>query len=186
MIPRALVAAAIVLALGLAACAGGERAADSAIAGQSEPPAVTSAPYVPIQVGEPSPAYAIATMDGDSLVLGPSDRVTLLNVWATWCVSCKEEFAFMDTLLMRHASDGLRIVAVSVDVGSPEAVARVARQYAVTFEVAHDPEGRVEQQFPAIGVPASYLVGRDGRLLWKHVGVMPPAVDSVIAEALKL
>ena len=110
--------------------------------------------------------YAISTLRGDSLVLGRGDAVVLLNVWATWCASCKEEFAFMDTLLARYGASGLRVVAVSVDVGSSAPVERVARQYGVTFEVAHDPEGRVERLFPAMGVPASYLIGRDGLVRW--------------------
>ncbi len=139
----------------------------------------------PVAVGAPAPSYAIATFNGDSLIVGPSESLVLLNVWATWCASCKEEFAFMDTLLATHGAKGLRVVAVSVDVGGPEPVRRVAEQYAVTFEIAHDPDGEIERRFPALGVPASYLIGTDGRLLWKHVGVLPPAVDSVIAANLR-
>lgn len=90
----------------------------------------------------------------------------------------------MDTLLSRHGPNGLRVVAVSVDVGSSEPVHRTIAEYAVTFEVAHDAEGEVERRFPALGVPASYLIGRNGRLLWKHVGVLPGSVDTVIARAL--
>jgi cytochrome c biogenesis protein CcmG/thiol:disulfide interchange protein DsbE len=141
-------------------------------------------PRQPVRVGAAAPAYRINTLAGDSLAVGPSDAVVLLNVWATWCASCKEEFALMDTLLARHGPSGLRVVAVSVDVGSSEPVHRTVSQYAVTFEVAHDADGVVERMFPALGVPASYLIGRDGRLLWKHVGVLPSAVDTVIVRAL--
>jgi cytochrome c-type biogenesis protein len=139
----------------------------------------------PVAVGADAPTYAIQTLAGDSLTVGPSDNLVLLNVWATWCASCKEEFAFMDTLLAKHRSKGLRVVAVSVDVGSSEPVQQVASQYNVTFEVAHDPEGTIERRFPAMGVPASYLIDRDGKLLWKHVGVLPPSVDAVIEDALE-
>lgn len=137
-----------------------------------------------VRVGAEAPRYRITTFAGDSLVVGPSSSVVLLNVWATWCASCKEEFALMDTLLARHGPNGLRVVAVSVDVGSSEPVHRTIAEYAVTFEVAHDIEGEVERRFPALGVPASYLIGRDGRLLWKHVGVLPASVDTVITRAL--
>ncbi len=139
----------------------------------------------PVSVGATAPAYTIQTLAGDSLNVGPSDHLVLLNVWATWCASCKEEFAFMDTLLAKHGRKGLRVVAVSVDVGSSEPVQQVASQYNVTFEVAHDPEGTIERRFPAMGVPASYLIDRDGKLLWKHVGVLPPSVDAVIGDALE-
>lgn len=137
-----------------------------------------------LRLGGPAPLYAIATLSGDSLVVGPSPSVVLLNVWATWCASCKEEFAHMDSLLARHAADGLRIVAVSIDAGDRSLVERTIAQYAATFEVAHDPDGTVEARYPALGVPASYLIDRDGVLRWRHVGVLPPAVDSIVAAVL--
>lgn len=166
-------AALLLLTLASTACAGG--GADGGAASGRSRPAV---------VGEAAPTYAIATVSGDSLVVGPSESLVLLNVWATWCASCKEEFALMDTLLAKHGPSGLRVVAVSVDAGSVEPVLRVAEQYQVTFEIAHDPDGEVERRFPALGVPASYLIGRDGRVVWKHVGVLPPKVDSVISATL--
>lgn len=173
---------AVALAIGALACTGesGEQASPASESPASSP----SSAYTTPQVGDAAPAYAIATLAGDSLVVGAGPDVVLLNVWATWCVSCKEEFAFMDELLAKHGPNGLRVVAVSVDVAPVETVERVAKQYGVTFEVAHDADGRVESAYPAIGVPASYLIGRDGRLLWKIVGVLPPAVDSVISQAL--
>ncbi|MCU0616174.1 MAG: TlpA family protein disulfide reductase [Gemmatimonadaceae bacterium] len=146
----------------------------------------TTARRAPLRVGERAPDYAVATLAGDSLVIGPSNSVVLLNVWATWCASCKEEFAHMDTLLARHANDGLRVVAVSIDAGDRALVERTIAEYAATFEVAHDPDGTIEARFPALGVPASYLIDRAGVLRWRHVGVLPPAVDSVVAAVLAL
>lgn len=172
----------IALALGVSALACSSGSTDDVTPDADRP--LPSSAFSPTNVGAPAPAYAITTLAGDSLVVGAGPDVVLLNVWATWCVSCKEEFSFMDELLAKHGPNGLRVVAVSVDVASTDAVVRVAKQYGVTFEIAHDADGRVESAFPAIGVPASYLIGRDGTLLWKIVGVLPPAVDSVISEAL--
>lgn len=136
-------------------------------------------------LGAPAPAYRIATLGGDSLVLGPSPRVVLLNVWATWCTSCKAEFAHMDSLLARHARNGLRVVAVSVDVGETALVQETLSSYAVSFEAAHDQAGEIETRFPAFGVPASYLIDRAGVLRWRHVGVLPTTVDSVVAALVR-
>lgn len=180
--PRRCSAIAPLAAALLLACSG---ANDSATVQSRNQQSALPAASERVRVGETAPSYSIATFAGDSLILGSRiPQVTLVNVWATWCVSCKEEFAFMDQLLASYGAGGLRIVAVSVDVGAVAPVVRVAQQYGVTFEVAHDPEGRIESAYPAIGVPASYLVGRDGRLLWKHVGVLPPSVAGVIADAL--
>ena len=185
MHPRRLLAA--LLTVPLLACgtaSDGRAPADNGIAATADAGERSPAGAL-VAVGAPAPRYATATLRGDSLHIGPSEHVTLVNVWATWCVSCKEEFAFMDELLARYGADGLRIVAVSVDAGAVAPVEQVVRQYAPTFEIAHDPDGRIEAAYPAIGVPASYLVGRDGTLLWKRVGVLPPSVAEVIEEALQ-
>lgn len=163
-----------VIALLLSACNGNNDRSDTSSASRLRP----------VALGAPAPDYAIATFAGDSLRVGPGEKLVLLNVWATWCASCKEEFALMDSLLDRHGANGLRVVAVSVDVGSSEPVRRTAEQYGVRFEVAHDTQGDIERRFPALGVPATYLINREGRLVWKHVGVLPPVVDSVIRAHL--
>lgn len=135
----------------------------------------------------PRSRYEAVTLAGDTVRIGggAGNDVVLLNVWATWCASCREEFALMDTLLARYRGDGLRVVAVSVDAGDVTPVAQMAREYGVTFEVAHDPDGRVERAFPALGVPASYLVDRDGAVVWRRVGVLTMTeTDSAVQAAL--
>lgn len=173
----ALLLGAVAFAAG--GCDANSGSADAAGGGTS----ASRRPATP-RLGQLVPAYRVQTFTGDSLRLGRESQVVLLNVWATWCASCKEEFALMDTLLARHGERGLRVVAVSIDVGGVEPVRRTTEQYAVTFEVAHDPAGEIERAFPALGVPASYLIDPDGTLLWKHVGVLPGGVDSVIVRAL--
>ncbi len=160
----------------LLACGGGSSASD---AGEG-----SSQRGRPAPIGAVAPAYRTVTLNGDSVVVGPSSEVLLLNVWATWCASCKEEFALLDRMLAEHGPSGLRVVAVSVDVGSVAPVLRVAEEYGVSFEIAHDPGGDVESFFPAMGVPASYLIDREGRLAWRHVGVLPENVDAAIRGAL--
>lgn len=131
--------------------------------------------------------YDAVTLSGDTVRVGggAGDALVLLNVWATWCASCREEFALMDTLVARYRGDGLRVVAVSVDAGGVAPVAQLAREFGVTFDVAHDPDGRVERAFPALGVPASYLVDRDGQVVWRRVGVLTMAeADSAVRATL--
>jgi cytochrome c biogenesis protein CcmG/thiol:disulfide interchange protein DsbE len=172
----------VLMATGLASGCG-EPAADPDGRGNG-PATVRPAASGPPRLGAPAPAYEIPTLDGALLRIGPSPSVVLLNVWATWCTACKEEFARLDTLLSRHSADGLRVVAVSVDAAETEVVRRTLEAHGATFEGAHDPRGTIEARFPALGVPASYVIDRDGILRWRHVGVLPPDVDSVVASLL--
>jgi thiol-disulfide isomerase/thioredoxin len=111
--------------------------------------------------------------------------VVLLNIWATWCKPCREEIPALETLHQRHASEGLLIAGVSIDVSGDSAkIASFAQELGASYVLWHDPDDVVSTTFLAIGVPASYLVGRDGTLRWRHVGPVA-ADDSSLNAALK-
>lgn len=161
---------AAALLLGLAACGGEQRLA-------------------PPEVGNPAPPYAAVAMRGDSVSLaGLRGRVVLLNVWATWCHPCREEIPALQRLHERFAARGLALVGVSVDDRSDQAaVADFAREYGMTYPVWLDPEERVATTFRTLGVPSTFLIGRDGTILWKHVGPVnaeDPQLLRLLGEAL--
>ncbi len=125
-----------------------------------------------VAVGRPAPAYRGITLDGDSTSLeAVRGDVVLLNIWATWCEPCKRELPVLEQLHEQRAADGLRLIGVSVDAqGEERAVRSFATEYGLTYPIWLDPSERVTATFLAVGVPASYLIARDGTLLWRHVG----------------
>jgi len=137
--------------------------------------------FRPLAVGQPIRAYSVETLAGDTVRLGGPGRVTVLSVWATWCTSCREEMADLNALQKEFAPRGVHVVAVSVDAGDRSRVQRFAEEEKLTFTVAHDPEGRVEEAFQLIGVPETFVVGKDGRLVWRHIGNVHGVVDSARA-----
>lgn len=168
-------AASIALALSAAACAGGD--SDSAAAG--------SAPPARARVGSAAPDYSARTIAGDSVsLLGMRGEVVLLNIWATWCHPCRTEIPELQSLYELHRGRGLQVVGVSVDAASEDsAVADFAREYGMTYPLWRDPDGRVSTVFAAVGVPATYLMDRDGILRWSHLGPVA-ATDSVLGKVL--
>lgn len=165
----------------LAAC-GRERAPEAHAGGDSSTASASDGgAFRPLAVGEAVPAYAAAVVGGragDSVRIATGDSagakgpLTLVNVWATWCTSCREEFADLERLQRDYAPRGVRVVAVSVDESGDERVARFATTEGVTFTIAHDPEGRVQRLYQTVGVPETYLVSGDGKLLWRHGGAL--------------
>lgn len=111
------------------------------------------------------------TVGGDTIRVGPNESPTLVNVWATWCTSRREEMTDLVALQHEYGPRGLRIVGVSVDQGSDVRVERFASAQHLTFPIARDPAGGIQQRYQVVGVPTSYLVERDGRLLWRHTGM---------------
>jgi peroxiredoxin len=150
--------------------------------GGSAPAADQGATVRPTAIGAQVPAYSAITLRGDSVRVGGAEPLTMVNVWATWCTSCGEEMADLEALHREFADRGLRIVAVSIDAGSSARVQRFVERERLTFPVAHDPEARIQRLYNVVGVPSTYLVGRDGRLLWQQVGGIHGAVKKVRAE----
>ena len=150
------------------------------IAGCSKKPAAeSSAAFKPLDVGAAVPLYAARTLAGDTVHIGGSEAPTVLNVWATWCTSCQEEMAALDSLRTQYQAQGLRVVAVSVDNGDIEKVRRFAQSNHLGMTVAHDPMSAINQSYEVVGVPTTFIVGRDGKLLWRHTG----NVTEVMADA---
>ncbi len=126
--------------------------------------------FRPLDVGSPVPTYVARALDGQELQVGGPEAPTVLNVWATWCTSCREEMAALDSLQREFGSQGVRVIAVSVDESDDKRVRRFADANHLTMVVAHDPTNRVGQVYRLMGVPSTLLIGRDGRLVWQCTG----------------
>ena len=144
------------------------------------------APAVPGAVGTPVPAYGALDMAGDSVSLAQyKGSVVLFNVWATWCIPCRREVPELQALHQELGEQGLKVVGVSVDGG--EAVGDVAafmKDFSMTYTVLRDPAERVMTVFRIQGVPASYLIDREGIVRWRTIGPFT-AKDAGLRAALQ-
>jgi peroxiredoxin len=148
--------------------------------------------FRPLAVGDAAPAFSgevlVGAGVGDTVQLAASGQVTLVNIWATWCTSCKEEMADLQALFERYRQSGLRVVAVSVDQGSPAKVQRFAQAERLGFSVVHDPAGTIQASYGVVGVPETLLIDRAGVVRWKTAGNIHgalPAARAAIDAALQ-
>jgi cytochrome c biogenesis protein CcmG/thiol:disulfide interchange protein DsbE len=120
----------------------------------------------PVQVGSTAPDYVATDIrTGQKVSLTAyKGQVVLLNVWATWCEPCKVEMPSIEQLQRDLGPDGLKIVAVSVDVGGPDGVREFVRDMGLTFRVLQDPSGEIERIYQTTGVPESFVINRAGRI----------------------
>jgi peroxiredoxin len=159
--------------------------------GAAAPRAAAADAFRPLQVGDAAPTYSAFVVAGAgagaAVPLGGAGPVRLVNVWATWCTSCREEMADLDTLYRTYRDRGLAVVAVSVDQGSPDKVRRYATSQQLAMAVAHDPAGTIQGLFGVVGVPETYLIDRTGQVVWKLAGNVHgavPAARAAIEQAL--
>ena len=98
------------------------------------------------------------------------DKVVLLNFWATWCPPCKKEMPSMERLYREYKSSGFEVVAVALDKSSPVAVSQFAKELGISFITLHDPDGITSNLYSVSGIPYSYLVNREGKIVFRVVG----------------
>jgi len=130
-----------------------------------------------------APEYTAQTVEGDEIAIGPGQPVTLLNVWATWCVPCRTEFPDLEEVYREYAPQGLRLIAVSVDAGGTDRVQGFVDEMGTTFTIVHDREARIEELYRAMGLPNTYLIDGDGALVKSWLGPLPVADARAAIEA---
>jgi thiol-disulfide isomerase/thioredoxin len=118
------------------------------------------------------PLRAVDAATGDSVTIDEfGGDVVLLNIWATWCGPCEAEMPSMQRLYEQLGHDGLRILAVSVDLfEGREGVMAWAAERDLTFPILHDKTGRIQQTYQTTGVPESFVIDKHGVIVKKVIG----------------
>lgn len=129
----------------------------------------------PPRPGEPARAYAAATLEGDTVSLESlRGNVVLLNLWATWCAPCREETPYLQEIYEDHRDQGFDVVGVSMDTrNQTDAIRMFIDEFDVTYTILHDPAMRGMDLYQALGLPATFLIDREGTLRWLRFGPIP-------------
>jgi cytochrome c biogenesis protein CcmG/thiol:disulfide interchange protein DsbE len=128
------------------------------------------------------PGFSAASVDGPALSLESlRGRVVLLNFWTTWCLECRAELPVLEQLHRDYTARGLAVLAVNYreEAGT---VRQYARELGLTMPLLLDSTGVVRQSYGVIGLPTSFLIGRDGRAVARAIG--PREWASVEARTL--
>jgi thiol-disulfide isomerase/thioredoxin len=133
-------------------------------------------------MADPKPAnwdFKLKNLDGKEVALASfkdQGKVILLNFWATWCGPCKAEIpGFIE--LQEKYRDKLTIIGYSVD-DTAELAKKYADEYKMNYPILLG-EGREDVQDaygPIWGIPASFIISKDGKVCRKHMGIAPKAV----------
>jgi peroxiredoxin len=131
--------------------------------------------------GTTPPPFAGPTLGGTLAMTDVRGKVVFVNFWASWCVECRPEMPALERLHREFGPRGLAIVGVNAREPAT-AVRRYATELGLTFPLVLDPDGTITTRYGVIGLPATFLVGRDGRAVAFGVGAR--AWESPAARAL--
>jgi peroxiredoxin len=116
------------------------------------------------------PKFSGRTLGGQTVSLaGLRGRVILVNFWATWCPPCREEMPMFEQLHREYAARGLTLLGVNAREGT-SAVRAYAKEMGLTFPLVLDPKGKVNALYGVIGLPTTFLIGRDGQAVALAIG----------------
>ncbi|RME99523.1 MAG: hypothetical protein D6768_14895 [Chloroflexi bacterium] len=123
--------------------------------------------------GQPAPDFTLAGLDGRPVSLADyRGRVVLVNFWATWCPTCVTEMPDYEQVYRQFSPD---FVVLGVNLQeSPAQVEKYAAGLGLSFPVLLDADGQVtNRQYRVTGMPGSFIINRDGVIIYRHAGPMP-------------
>jgi cytochrome c biogenesis protein CcmG/thiol:disulfide interchange protein DsbE len=127
-------------------------------------------------IDKPAPAFTLPRLHQTDKSFSPADmrgQVWLLNVWASWCVSCREEHPVLVELAKTHA---VPIVGLNYKDQNPDALRWLA-QFGDPYTLSvTDADGRVGIDYGVYGVPETYVIDKAGIIRMKHIGPVTPEV----------
>ena len=132
-------------------------------------------------IGKPVPQFSLPPVKGRSLGLSDADlrsEVSLVNVFASWCVACREEHP----LLFKLKADGVVPVHGIDYKDPPDDAARWLNTFGDPYtRTGADRNGRVGIDWGVYGVPETFVIGKDGRIAYKHIG---PLTQDVLDQKI--
>ncbi|MGP1678469.1 MAG: DsbE family thiol:disulfide interchange protein [Burkholderiales bacterium] len=139
-------------------------------------------------IGKPVPEFSLPAVKGRTLGLASADlrgQVSLVNVFASWCVACREEHP----VLMGLSQKGVVPIHGLNYKDKPEDAQAWLDQLGDPYtRTGADISGRVAIDWGVYGVPETFVIDRDGRIAYKHIGAVTPEVlrDTIMPMIAKL
>jgi cytochrome c biogenesis protein CcmG/thiol:disulfide interchange protein DsbE len=139
-------------------------------------------------IDKPAPAFQLAQLRDPSQTFSAADmrgKVWLLNVWASWCVTCRDEHP----LLLQYARSGaLPIYGLNYKDKRDDALSWLGELGDPYVLSVSDNDGRVGIDYGVYGAPETYLIDRDGVIRFKQIGPVTPDIwqKTILPLAQKL
>lgn len=160
----------------LTACTSGQTAADSTLG------------KAVVERGSLSPAsdFTLPDLGGRPVSLSDlKDNVIVLDFWATWCGPCIAEVPVFNRLHEKYAGRGMKMVGVAIRSGSAQEIRSFVDKYQMKYPILIGDEEVVEQ-YQVIGLPTTYLIGKDFKIYKRYFGAVPEKDAALEQEIEKL
>jgi thiol-disulfide isomerase/thioredoxin len=131
------------------------------------------------EIGKAPAGFSGKTLSGDNISLSDYiGKVTLLDVWASWCKPCKEEFPYLIELYNQYSDKDFSVLAVNIDEEKENAKKFLTNlNKDVSFKIMFDPDSKVPTLYKIEAIPTTYILDKKGILRYIHIGFMSSDKD---------
>ncbi len=139
-----------------------------------------------LKINEPAPSLTLPDRTGQTVELAEvckKNRLVMVNFWASWCGPCRMEMPQFEKLYKAKKSEGLEILAVSVDE-DPQKLSDYLARHSFSFPILHDSKNTTAAAYGIEGLPTTVLLNSDGKVVYVYEG-MQPHMDYQIDYQLK-
>lgn len=140
-----------------------------------------------LDAGNTAPDFDLPGTQGNVKLSNTTGSVVYLDFWASWCGPCKQSFPWLNSIQDKFRARGLNVIGVNLDAKNEDAV-KFLSGLPARFSVAFDPKGMTPGSYGVKGMPTSFLIGRDGKIIFQHQGFREsdlPALEKQIQTALE-
>ena len=143
-------------------------------------------PVLPL-IGKPVPDFSATDLDGNSISLQDyHGKVVLLDFWAVWCIPCLEEMPNVKKVYANYKDKGFDIIGINLDDNEVKLRSYLKKNKILWRQVfsGKGPLSPIAQQYNLPGIPASWLIARDGTLISHQA--RGDALEQLVAAAVKV
>jgi cytochrome c biogenesis protein CcmG, thiol:disulfide interchange protein DsbE len=112
-------------------------------------------------------------------------RFVYVDFWASWCGPCKQSFPFMNSLKKQFEAKGVTVVAITVDKQLADAT-DFLKDHPADFVTVHDNAGKCAKELGVKGMPSSYIIDKNGAILFAHKGFRPADMETITRQLQQL
>jgi cytochrome c biogenesis protein CcmG/thiol:disulfide interchange protein DsbE len=132
-----------------------------------------------------APPFALTLFEGGHLSLdGLRGKVVVVNFWASWCFpACYEEAPVLEGAWRAYKDRDVMVVGVNVQ-DTEKAAREFMNRFQFTFPNGPDPKGKISIDYGVYGIPETFILDKEGRIAYKHVGAVTADMLSAQIEGL--
>lgn len=139
-------------------------------------------------VGSQAKDFTVKTFSGETFKLSDyrGKKPVLINLWASWCGPCKREAPLLEKAYQMYKDQGIEFIAVAVQ-DQIEDSKKFVKDFNLTYPNGFDETGRLHHEYKTFGVPETYIVDKNGIIVFRKPGavyehMLMPAIEAAIKQ----